>query len=820
MKVSLAWIFDHIDADWKQQDVEEIVSRFNAVTAEIESFERISIDLKKLFMANVVSCSKKQTQVRIPQLKKEISLPSRPASKTEDTSDIVGSFFLLSQEKSGEFRWATVKDLGPDKEGLLPAFDLSDDQASGAWRDEFESEDILFDVDNKSLTHRPDMWGYRGFAREIAAFLELPLTAKANLCATDAKKGEPPSGGFNPQVQNFEKKSKASSKNPFVLEIKAPKAASRLSGLYIESIENKPSNVFIASRLVKVGLRPINGIVDLTNYVMLDWSQPVHAYDAQKIAGKKLIARMARDGEELELLGDKKIELSSKDLVIADGDKAVGLAGIKGGLHDSIGAQTDSIFFEAAHFEPASIRRTSLRHGIRTDSSVRFEKMLDPNQITDAILRFIALCHQTGIDLKITSDIIAVGKPFEEKTIGVRHSFLEKRSGVTFSRDEVVDPLKRLGFQVSDVEELLGDEQDRLYTIIIPSYRGAKDVQIQEDILEEVLRFFGLNRIALVLPELKKEPHDLTPLLKERKVKNFLAYSAQMMEQRNYLYYDEDFLREVGLDIDEKSSLRIKNPVSENNVRLATSLLPNLFKNIRQNCASENSLRFFECGRTCRVTGDNVIEEKKVAGIFFEKRKSVDFYRCKAYLSDLFLLCGVSSPGATASVTWKKIDEHSREYDWVMPYQSAELFIKNRKVGVAGKVTSAFLCKLDALPESEAFFFELDMDRLCFAAGKEGGEYLYTPISKFQGVTFDLSFMVPLELTVAELQEVLLDSDDLIERVELLDFFDKKEWVDQRSVAFRLRVSNPEKTLLKEEISDVSENACKAAKKIGAQARE
>ncbi|MBU1007996.1 phenylalanine--tRNA ligase subunit beta [Candidatus Dependentiae bacterium] len=783
MKISLAWVFDHIDANWKKQDVSEIFSKFNQITAEIEEVEKITIDLSKLFLARVID-QDKTASLMVSELKKELDLPTRP--------DSIKDYFFLVFKEGKSFRWATCRDVGLDKDGLLPAFDCSPDEAESSWRNLFETEDVVFDVDNKSLTHRPDMWGHRGFAREIAAFLRLPLRDKKHF-VTDLT-GETGSG--RPQ---------------FSIEIKALDACKRFSGLYFSSIKNRPSNIFIASRLIKVGLRPINAIVDLTNYVMLDWSQPVHAYDAKKISKQKLVARMAKGGEKLVLLDGLELELTKQDLVIADAEKILGLAGVMGGLHDSISSSTTSIFFESANFSPVSVRRTAMRHGVRTDSSTRFEKTLDPNQITDAILRFLSLAQEMGLDPEVSGDVICIGEPFQEKTIGVTHSFLERRSGVKFEERDIIEPLSRIGFLVAGEPEVIGDRDDILYTITIPSYRGAKDVESKEDILEEVIRFFGLNNIALQLPELKKKPYDLTPVFRLRKMKQFLVQTVRMTEQLNYIYYDEEFLTEVGLGAPLfDDNLSLANPVSENNVRLVTTLLPNLFKNTKHNCSNEDSMRFFECGRVFRIVGGQAREEKSVAGIVFEKRKPVDFYECKQYIVDLLKLCGVSQ------VTCKKIDEKGREYPWVMPYQSAELFHENTRIGVIGKIDKIFLNRLGALEESEAFFFELSLDRL-LSFPKE--DLIYSPISKYQGVTFDLSLMVPLTLAAVELEACLFDSDDLVERVELIDFFDKKDWADKRSVAFRLWVSHPEKTLEKSEIDTVRENALRAATKLGAQLR-
>jgi len=761
--------------------IDEIVTKFNQVTAEIEEVRTITIEVKKLFLCNIIEQTSKKSRIAIPELKKTIEVASRSDGRVDH--------HYLVMQAGDTFAWAKCSDVGLAKEGLLPAFAASNKEVLGAWREQFEADDTIFEVDNKSLTHRPDMWGHRGFAREIAAFLHLPFIEKSHFLASH-------------NVLEFSKKSKKSKDNPFVIE-NSTKECSRFAGVYIKAIENRPSDLFIASRLIKVGVRPINAIVDLTNYLMLDWSQPVHAYDAQKIEGQKLIARRAKEEETLTILDGSELTLTVDDIVIADEKGVVGLAGVMGGLNDSISATTSSLFFESAHFDPVSVRRTAFRHGIRTESSARFEKMLDPNQVIDAVLRFIKLCEQIKLECTITGDILALGKPFEEKTLGVLHSYLESRSGVKLTTGEVVDPLTRLGFTISHA---LQEGGDVLYTIVIPSFRGAKDVTEQADILEEVMRYFGFNRIGQSLPSINKAPGDITSLLRLRKIKHYLVYAASMTEQMNYLYYDEPFLQEVGITCDD--ALSIANPVSQDHVRLATSLLPNLFKNIKQNCKNENSLRFFECGRICWSSGSKVRERRSLAGIFFHKREKQDFYEYKLYVQEVLAIAGIEN------VEWRK---RTQKDAWAMPYRSADLYHENKKIGSAGKVVRPFLVKLDALPESDAFFFELDGDVLRDFQKKE---IVYTPISKFQGVTFDLSLMIPTTLTVATLEKALKKSSQLIMRVGLIDFYDKQEWEDQRSVALRLWIGDARKTLEKADIQAVRAMVISLVEELGAQVRQ
>ena len=795
MKLSIAWIFDHIDADWKKQDIKYIVSKFNQVTAEIESFYTIDFDLCRFAICKILKKDKNGLKVLIPEWKKEIILPKR--DEKEDRSD---SYFMVC--KSGNsINWAQLKDLRLEKDGLIPALDVDQKDLDGNWKDNFEGQDVIIEVDNKSITHRPDMWGHRGFAREIAAFMGLKFLPEKDYL-------------FKKDVLTFDKIAKSTATNPISIEINAPKACKRFAGLYLKSIENRPCSIFALSRLIKVGVRPINGIVDLTNYLTLDWSQPVHAYNAEKISGNKIIARMAKKGEKLILLDESELQLTDKDLVIADQEKPLCLAGIMGGLNSVIEENTKSVFFESAIFDPVFIRRSALHHKYRTESSMRFEKSLDPNQNIAGILRFLKLAQDFGIKIESANEILSVGAPAMEKTLKVSHKFLEKRAGLDFEDDyNIIIPLTRLGFKVEkDLVEFSDSkkgEREIIYSITIPTFRSTKDIEDKEDILEEVVRFYVLERIKLDLPYLKKSPSDLSFVFKKRKIKNFFANSAKMMEQQNYVLYDEEFLKSVGLKI--VPAAEILNPVSENFTKLLTSLLPGLFKNIKDNYVIQDNLRFFEAGRIWKKgKKEEIIEEKKVAGVFFEKRKSVDFYECKEYISCLFDLFGLKFE----NIEWRKINNPGDL--WFRKYQSAEIYFEKNKIGIAGKVDSLFLNKLEVLPESDAFCFELDLDFLQTFVPKT---IKYKPLSKYQESSFDLSFFVPLAVTTFELEKLLLKVDILVTKVKLIDSFEKSDWDDRKSLTFRLWLNDPEKTMDKEEIEKAWKKSVKLIEKIGGSLR-
>lgn len=790
MKLSLAWIFDHIKADWKSQDVQLIFKKFNAITAEIENIHPVAFNLQNFFMATLIEQTADSLVLEIPELGKKISLPFR--LQAQDLLALVPGLCFMIKQIGSDFSWATAADFDLEKGGILPAFDVDLADRAGNWREQFESTDVMIEVDNKSITHRPDMWGHRGFAREIAAFLGLPLKPEAEFLKPIS-------------IQVFEKVSQATKSTPFVVENNSPELCAKFTGLYFSSIEHKPSNLLIASRLLKVGLKPHSALVDATNYLMQDWSQPVHAYDAQKIEGKKIIVRLAKNDEKLELLDGSSITLTDQDLVIADAQKPMCLAGVKGGLHSGVGPTTTQLFFEAANFQATSVRKTAQRHKLRTDSSARYEKTLDPEQTLQAAQRFVKLLEQCNIKADYAQEIIAVGSQTPETIIEVDHAFLQARSGIALTEQDVINALVVRDFKVQIGVNAQGE---KIYSVIVPSFRASKDIKIKEDILEEVIRAYGFERIPHVLPHFAQNSFSLTSIMRMRAIKRFLAFSARMTEQQNYAFHDEAFLNQVGLK--PAKSADIINPVSENHYRMIDSLVPGLLKNVKDNHVGRDRMAFFECGKQWSLFEQTIIERKSVAGIVFDKRASVDFYACKQYIFDLFALVGLQS----AMITCKKSSSNSS--GWYNKNQTFELFYNDLLIGVAGKADTLLLSKLDIIEGSDAFIFELDLD---FLLNTVISNKRMEKVSKFQETSFDISILVPLTVTVAALEQAFACVHPLVYKIELADFFEKEEWKDQRSLTFRFWMSNHERTLEKEDIDAAWNAVIACAQKHGATLR-
>ncbi len=789
MKLSIAWIFDHINADWRKQDMDYLISKFNSVSGEIEDFYKVKFDLKPFAIGRVLEISSGLIRLNIPEWKKEVELSGRL-----DAS--VGSL-LMVVDNDNQIDIATLNDFNLVKDGLIPELYIKEKDLDGSWKKNFETEDIIIEVDNKSITNRPDMWGHRGFAREIAAFMDFEFL---------------PADKFleNKEVFDYPKTAKSTNTNKFAIAIENAKACSRFSGIYFESIKNRPTDLFTLGRLLRVGTRPINMLVDLTNYLMLDWSQPVHAYDAKKIDGEKITARMAKKNEKLQLLDGSELELLQDDLVIADSKKVLGLAGVMGGLYSSIDKDTNSVFFESANFDPEVIRKTALRHKVRTDACLRFEKTLDKNQTSDAILRFLNLLKLHNVEFTVSDEVLSVGVPAQNLVIEVSHDFLEARLGIELQEYDITVSLTKIGFKVEvdnqkantalTDDSTVNKESKKVYSITVPTFRSSKDISIKEDILEEVVRFYGFDKIDLKLPKMEKVPTKIDHIFRLRNLKNFLIDAAKMTEQQNYIFLNEPFLKSIDLKI-EDTAASLLNPVSDDQVRLVNSLLPNLFKNIKENIAHQDSLRFFEFGRVW-ISGkkDELLEKRSLAGLFFEKKSEVNFYSCKAHITGLLDLIGLDFK----AVDWNKIESSSNS--WIMPYMSAKVVFDGKEIGTVGKVDPVFLAKLDVLPESDAFFFELDGD---FLINFEAKVKKFSEISKYQDTFFDLSLIVPLNGKTIDIEGVLKNVSNLIYEVQLIDSFEKDDWIDKKSLTFRLYLRDLEKTIDKSQIGTVWKNAVK-----------
>lgn len=783
MKLSLSWLFSHIKknpfSDFQSEfEKGNFFERIGATVAEVEHVEKITYPLDKIFLGTVIKQDTTCT-LAITELNKEIMLPSR--------TDLVVGDNCLVLKQGDTFTYLSLHDLHAEKEGLAPAVWLPESQKAGSWKENIPAWDYILTFDNKALTHRPDLWGHRGFAREVGALYGLELLPEEYILAQKA-------------IRSFTESTPAVAGNTIGLENKDPKNCKRIAGLSIPSITYMASFPDMLFRLCAIDAKPINGIVDTTNYVMYDIGQPMHAFDAAQITGDVLKVEQAPSEEKLLLLDGTTITLTDNDMVIADKQKILGLAGIMGGKGSSVTRKTSALFIESASYAAAVIRKSSIKHKVRTESSTRFEKSLDPLYNTQAITRFLHLLDIHDVTYQSAQAIMSLGEVPQEITIRFTQTFVSDRIGTHISADQIYTILSALGFGVQQKDIATGAE----FTVIVPSFRATKDITIAEDIVEEIARFIGFNNLAMQLPSRVMKPFPIDYIMTRRALKRLCAFGFNMHEVSNYAFYDNQFLDKISLSkLVSDTAYTVANPVSEHWTSLVSSLIPHLFKNVEQNVHEHDRMAFFEINNIWKKINNKASEQSSFAGIWYQA-DTLNFYEYKEKVTQIFKL--LSLP-----VIWRKpLAEPAQYYH---PYQTAELVYGEKVIGYAGCVRPD---SMRAFTTGHAFIFEIELDTL-LQAHKELVTFI--PLSTYQPVTTDISLLVPFTVSVDALEQAIALVDARIYHVQLVDYFEKPEWKSERAVTLRYKAVDEEKTFSKQEIDQLRASVTAAVQALGVTVR-
>jgi phenylalanyl-tRNA synthetase beta chain len=580
----------------------------------------------------------------------------------------------------------------------------------------------------------------------------------------------------------------------------------------IEGIEIKDSPEWLKERLIAVNQKPINNIVDLTNYIMLDCGQPLHAFCAEKI--KKIIVRRAKKNENFETLDEKERILTEEDIVITDGAQVIALAGVMGGKNSGITNSTKNIILEAANFNARSIRKTSQRLGLRTEASARFEKSLDPNLCETALFRFLTILKEICPSAHISSSLIDVRQAKESaKIIILDLEWLTKKIGQEIPKEWVIKTLKNLGFSIVE------DKRSEL-SVEIPSWRGTKDISGQEDLIEEVLRIYGYNKISSQLPfEILSLPEVNQERQIERKIKNILALKHGLSEVYNYSFLSDDQLKK--LNIDSSNYLRLANPLSDIQTILRQTLAPGLVNNIKNNQHKADSLGFFEIGSVFssmlgtikkEINNDDTIpyQEKHLGLVIAGDEKDL-FTELKGIVNNLFqilidynleiqYLVAEDAPG------------------WADLNKSAKINIFGKEIGILAVVNQETINNFNLKKEvaiAEINLYNLlelilNVSSINF---QEGGKY--------PTVVRDLAFVLNKKILYNEFKSEISKFNSLIKNVELFDIYTGENILEnEKSLAFHLTFQADEKTLTTSEIDLLVEALLKyLEEKYGAKLR-
>lgn len=672
-----------------------------------------------------------------------------------------------------------------NKQGDRPILDLSLHKPTPGQplAELFDKNDTILTVDNKSLTHRPDLWGHYGIAREIAAITDEKFKALKPQVKYPAK-------GVEPKI-----------------EIKEPKLCPRFVAVVIENLKIEPSPAWMQNRLRTVGIRAINNIVDITNYVMAELGQPTHAFDMSdmsKIEGG-IIIRKAQKNEILTTLDGKKRLLDTDTLVIADHKKALDIAGIMGGADSEISPHTTKILMTAANFNPSSVRKTSVRQGLRTEAVQRYEKSLDPHLAELAMDRICELILEICPTAKITSPKIDI-KNFDDKkiTMEINLARVFSKIGVEIPTKKVIDILTKLEFKPSE------SSKSRL-KVEVPTFRATKDISMEDDLVEEIARMYGYENIPMQLPELPiKLPRPNTERTKKHFARQILAYGLGFNEVYNHSFYSMDDLHKSMLP--EELHISVANPLSEDQSHLRVSLIPNVLENILDNLKNEPNFRIFEIGRTYEDLQEYFPkEEKKIcAAIVRQKNFSAEiFYEAKGALEAFLKAFRV--PG----LEMKKA--HALN-PFAHPNKYASYALKKNEEEIARVFELHPIIAKNYALDAKIGIIEINFTKLAQADAKE---IKYKPIPKFPGITIDISILVDKNREIGPLQQAIQNSDkQLIKSVKLFDIYEGVNLPpNKKALAFNIHFRSDDRTLTDEEAKKTEQKIADELQKLGAQMR-
>ncbi len=771
MFLSMNWISDFVD--FSGLDKLKLINQFSLSTAEVEN----EIFMKGSDISGIVVAEIKSVEEH-PESKK-LHLLKVDAGDGKLTDVVCGApnvrvgmktAFAKVGAKIGEITIAprplagfdsfgmccSEKEIGisDDNSGIM---DIAEDAPNGTdIKDIYEIDDIVFEVDNKSLTNRPDLWGHYGIAREFAALAGRPLK---------------PLDTVDLSAYNALKKVDMKIEDPL---------CQRYSCLQVENITKNVSPVNMRIRLFYCGMRGINLLADLTNYLMLEMGQPMHAFDSRKVE-KLRIKRFAEPFKFTTLDGVER-NIDENTLMICNDNTPVAIAGIMGGLDSEIVEDTTTLTLESATFDAVSIRKSTVRLGHRTDASQRYEKCLDPELTVPAIARFVKLLTDIDGGVKVVSSLTdEYAFKYDTVNLDFNKAFVDKYTGIEISNETIVKTLESLGFAV----KLNGDD----FSVTVPSWRATKDVTIKADVIEEITRIYGYDNfdihtasapISPVRPDQEKAVED--------KIKDILVKRYSLHELHSYVWAYFDEYKALGIEIED--NVKLIGAVNPNIETIRRSIIPTQLCQVKYNTGYSADFGVFEVGRVVNGLKDDGLcnEQKKLAVTLFSKTKSVETLYFE--LRDMLAIITDDTKHKSLSFESKqatKSYQHLRNLNTVI--------LDGKNIGEIGIVHPTVSKKIDK--KASIVYAELDMS--AFAATLNAS-ISYAEPSRFPEMEIDLSFVSNTFAPIAKAIES--QNCALVKGVSVVDTYTDDSG---KSITVRILFSHPDRTLTGEEVKAVTD---------------
>ena len=787
MKLSKNFLKDYIDID---VDIKTLAEDMTRIGNEYDSAEKL-INATKLVIGEIVECKDHPDSDHLHLCKVNIGTEilnivcGAPNARTGikvivalDGAELPGKTIkkgmIRGQESNGML--CSIAELGIEHKFLKPEdsegiAELGEDAEIGGDPIKYLQMDDGV-IDFELTANRGDLLSILGMAYEVGAI-------------------------YDKKVKDVDLKHKESGEDinkTFKTEVKTENC-SKLLVKKVENVKIEESPIFIKNRLIASGIRPINNVVDISNYVMLELGQPLHFYDADKL-GNKLVVRMAEDGEKLTTLDNVERTLSSEDIVIADATHGVGLAGVMGGLETEVEPDTKNIIIESAIFDSVKVRKTSKKI-VRSEASNRFEKGLDPERTTMAIERACKLLEEYAGGTVVTGTVEYDKTNNKEKEIEITFKNINDVLGTIIPNEEILNVFRKLGFTYKVNRETI--------KVTVPTRR--LDISIKEDLIEEVSRIYGVDNIEGKLPivPMRKGSYDKT----QREIRNKMI-ALGLKETLTYVLIND---KEVnGYTLDKFEPLKLLDPITEDRNTLRYSMIPSLYKVYEYNKAREQKdISIFEIGKGFYKKGEVYGEDTKLCILMSGKystglnnNKNVDFYVIKGIAEEILDYLGYA--GRYSFVKQEMPKE-------MHPGQSAMINVNGSNIGMIGKIHPS-------VTKDDVYVLEINLDELFT---KKVGKMKYKEFSKFPSINKDIALVVDKKSVSKDIEKVIKSAGgSLLTNIEVFDVYTGVGVeIDKKSIAYSLTFSDMKKTLTDEEINGLMDKIIDTvSKKCGAKLRK
>lgn len=806
MKISLNWLSDYLDLGG--HSAEKLAEKLTMATAEVEGVERVGEEYDHIVAGSIVElrphprsqglsltkvdvgsegvdivCGASNIEVgqMVPVALPGIRLPGGSTVERKDIGGVASNGVLCSARDLA---------LTADHSGImvLPAHAVPGQPLAEV----LKLGDHVLEIDNKSLTHRPDLWGHYGIARELAAVLGRPL-ARLD-CETEF-------GG----------------EDTVKVTILDERYCRRYTLLHFDGIVIDESPYWMQHRLRNVGVVPHNNIVDLTNYVMLEVGNPVHAFDSRAIAGGEIYVRCAADGEKLVTLDGIERTLTSDMLLIAGRDEPLALGGVIGGKDSEVKEDSTSIMLESANFDAANVRRTSTALKLRTEAAIRFEKGLAPQLAFQAACRFARGLKEICPGSRVLNRLCDVGSyPRARPDISIKPVEVRRRLGASIRTDRIKRILESLEFGVVEAKGVL--------RVSVPEHRTSRDISIPEDLIEEVGRMYGFDNIRPQYPQAAfTVPVKSPSFILERSMKEHLSTGPGFAEVYTYSFYDNSVLSKLGLDVSRAP--RLVNPMSQVQDKLRTSLIPNLLVCVGENLRFVDSVRIYEIGRVYEYEseGRDAIAQGKVASglicrpVDEDERPGALFYEVKGAISWLLEKLDYTEPDFCPIEAEPDPRLKGVLGPWLDSSRLCAVKLDGVPLGVVGEVSSGILKALEI--KEGAALFDINLDRLLEA---EKRTRIFEPLPIYPSIPLDLSVVVEVGVPMRDVESTVREAGgELISDVEFFgDFEGEPIPRGKKSLSFHVTLQSKRRTLQQSDTQMVLSRIRDGLRSIGAGLRE